>query len=58
MPLLLGVPAALALLYLLLPLVGLVVRAPWSEARTVLGSPRALLALRLSLLTATTKSGA
>ena len=53
-PLLLGVPAVLAMLFLLLPLVGLVVRAPWSEARTVLGSPQALLALRLSLVTATT----
>jgi molybdate transport system permease protein len=52
-PLLLGVPAVLALLFLLLPLVGLVVRAPWAEARTVLGSPQALLALRLSLITAT-----
>jgi molybdate transport system permease protein len=52
-PLLLGVPAVLALLFLLLPLVGLVVRAPWSDARTVLGSPQALLALRLSLITAT-----
>ena len=53
MPLLLGLPAVIAVGYLLLPLVGLLVRAPWSEARSVLGSPQALLALRLSLVTAT-----
>jgi molybdate transport system permease protein len=52
-PVLLGVPAAVALLVLLLPLVGLVVRAPWGDARTVLASRQALQALRLSLVTAT-----
>ena len=52
MPLLLGVPAVLALVFLLLPLVGLLVRAPWTEAPQVLASPAALQALRLSLVTA------
>jgi len=57
-PALLAVPAALALLFLLLPLTGLVVRAPWGEAGSVLTSPRAWEALRLSLLTATAATGA
>lgn len=51
-PLLLGLPAGLALLFLLLPLAGLLVRAPWGEAGSVLTSARALQALRLSLITA------
>jgi molybdate transport system permease protein len=53
MPLLLGVPALIAISFLLLPLAGLLIRAPWADARDVLGSPQALLALRLSLVTAT-----
>jgi len=52
-PLLLAVPAAVALLFLLLPLAGLVIRAPWTEARTVLAGAGALQALKLSLITAT-----
>lgn len=52
-PLLLGLPALLAVLFLLLPLVGLLVRAPWTQAASVLASPGALQALRLSLVTAT-----
>jgi|tagenome__1003787_1003787.scaffolds.fasta_scaffold20962285_5 molybdate transport system permease protein len=52
-PLLLAVPAAVALLFLLLPLVGLVIRAPWTEAGTVLAAAGALQALKLSLITAT-----
>ena len=52
-PLLLGLPAGIAVGFLLLPLVGLLIRAPWADARSVLGSPQALLALRLSLVTAT-----
>ncbi|MGO1975049.1 MAG: ABC transporter permease [Propionibacteriaceae bacterium] len=51
-PLLLGLPAALALCFLLLPLLGLVIRAPWSRAATVLSGGESLLALRLSLVTA------
>jgi molybdate transport system permease protein len=52
-PVLLGFPAILALTLLLLPLVGLLVRAPWGDAAAVLGSAEALQALRLSLVTAT-----
>ena len=52
-PLLLGLPAVLALAFLLLPLLGLVLRAPWSDAAAVLTSPGAVQALRLSVLTAT-----
>jgi molybdate transport system permease protein len=51
-PLLLAVPAVLALLFLLLPLAGLLLRAPWADALQVLASPGALQALRLSLVTA------
>ena len=52
-PLLLAVPAAVALLFLVLPLIGLIVRAPWSEVGTVLAGAGALQALKLSLITAT-----
>jgi molybdate transport system permease protein len=52
-PLLLAVPAAVALLFLLLPLLGLVIRAPWTEAGAVLAGAGALQALKLSLITAT-----
>lgn len=52
-PLLLAVPAAVALLFLVLPLVGLVIRAPWAEAGEVLTGAGALQALKLSLITAT-----
>jgi molybdate transport system permease protein len=51
-PWLLAVPASLALLFLIGPLLGLLVRAPWSEAVAVLSSEQARVALRLSLLTA------
>ncbi|MFP5283972.1 MAG: molybdate ABC transporter permease subunit, partial [Actinomycetes bacterium] len=47
----------LALVYLLLPLVGLLVRAPWADAATVLTSASARAALRLSLVTATAATG-
>ena len=46
------VPAVLALLFLGLPIVGLLVRAPWSRMWEILTSPTSLDALRLSLLTA------
>jgi molybdate transport system permease protein len=52
-PVLLGLPATVALLFLLLPLVGLLIRAPWGDAPAVLSSAEALQALRLSLITAT-----
>jgi molybdate transport system permease protein len=52
-PLLLAVPAAVALLFLVLPLLGLVIRAPWAEAGAVLTGAGALQALKLSMITAT-----
>jgi molybdate transport system permease protein len=52
-PWVLGLPAAVALLFLLGPLVGLVLRAPWGQAGALLTSDGALQALRLSLVTAT-----
>ncbi|HZN19576.1 MAG TPA: ABC transporter permease [Micromonosporaceae bacterium] len=47
------VPAAVGLAFLVLPLVGLVLRAPWSTLPGRLADPAVLAALRLSLLTAT-----
>jgi molybdate transport system permease protein len=52
-PLLLAAPATVALLFLVLPLVGLVIRAPWPKAGAVLAGAGALQALKLSLITAT-----
>jgi molybdate transport system permease protein len=52
-PAVVGAAAALGLAFLLLPLLGLVVRAPWDQAWRVLTDHQAMLALRLSLLTAT-----
>jgi molybdate transport system permease protein len=53
LPLLLVLPATIALLFLVLPLAGLIVRAPWGDAGAVLTSEAATTALRLSLTTAT-----
>jgi len=47
------VPAAVGLAALVLPLLGLVVRAPWSTLPSRLAAPGVLTALRLSLETAT-----
>jgi molybdate transport system permease protein len=47
------VPALIGLGFLVLPLIGLVVRAPWSRLGTLLADPAVLTALRLSLVTAT-----
>jgi molybdate transport system permease protein len=52
-PVLLAVPAAVALLFLVLPLAGLVMRAPWADARAVLTSEDTLQALQLSMITST-----
>ena len=49
----LAVPAAIAIAFLLLPLVGLVVRAPWTTLPGLLSDPAVGQALRLSLVTAT-----
>ncbi|MGC4892093.1 ABC transporter permease [Micromonospora sp. DT227] len=47
------VPALVGLLFLVLPLAGLVVRAPWASLPQRLTEPGALTALRLSVQTAT-----
>ena len=48
-----AVPAAFALLFLGLPLLALLIRAPWGQLLPVLTSPTSLDALRLSIITAT-----
>lgn len=57
-PGLLVVPAAVGVVFLVLPLVGLVVRAPWSTLLDEVTSPGVGSALRLSLLTATLAAAA
>ena len=52
-PLALLLPAGLALVFLVLPLVALLVRAPWSTLPQRMGSDEVLTALRLSLQCAT-----
>jgi molybdate transport system permease protein len=52
-PWLLRVPATVGVLFLLLPLIALVVRAPWADLPRLLVQQQALPALRLSLFTAT-----
>lgn len=52
-PLPLLLPAALGLLFLVLPLAGLLIRAPWTTLPRRLAEPGVLTALRLSLQTAT-----
>jgi molybdate transport system permease protein len=52
-PLLLVVPALLGVAFLMGPVVGLVLEAPWSSLLDELRSPETLSALRLSLMTAT-----
>jgi molybdate transport system permease protein len=47
------VPAILGLAFLVMPLAGLLVRAPWSTLPQRLAEPQVLEALRLSLVTAT-----
>jgi molybdate transport system permease protein len=51
-PLPLLVPAAVGVVFLVLPLIGLLVRAPWSTVGPALGRPEVGQALRLSLLSA------
>lgn len=53
MPVALLVPALLGLVFLVLPLVGLLARTPWADLPQRLTAPGVLTALRLSLLTAT-----
>jgi len=54
----LGVPAAVGALFLLVPLVGLLVRAPWTSMGSILADSQVLDALRLSLICATTATAA
>ncbi|MEU6077931.1 ABC transporter permease [Micromonospora sp. NPDC047074] len=52
-PVALLLPAGLGLVFLILPLVGLLARTPWADLPQRLAAPGVLTALRLSLLTAT-----
>ncbi|WP_380286333.1 ABC transporter permease [Kitasatospora purpeofusca] len=56
-PVTLLLPALLGLAFLVLPLVGLLVRAPWSALSDQLTSPQVWEALRLSLVCATAATG-
>jgi molybdate transport system permease protein len=56
-PVALLLPAVVGLLFLVLPLAGLVLRAPWSSLPQRLTEPGVLTALRLSLQTATIATG-
>ncbi len=47
------IPAVLGIAFLVLPMVGLLIRAPWSDLFERLAEPKVGQALRLSLLTAT-----
>ncbi|MEO6820991.1 MAG: ABC transporter permease [Candidatus Nanopelagicales bacterium] len=51
------VPALVAVVFLLLPLLGLVVRAPWGRLGSILGQRDVLQALELSLWTASAATG-
>jgi molybdate transport system permease protein len=51
------IPALLGLAFLVLPLAGLLIRAPWGTLPQRLAEPGVLAALRLSLLTATCATG-
>lgn len=53
----LTVPATIALAFLVLPVIAVVIRAPWSTLVNELGSGDAQTALRLSLVTATVTTG-
>jgi molybdate transport system permease protein len=53
----LGVPALIGALLLVVPLVGLLLRAPWSGMGRILGTPEVLDALWLSLFSATIATG-
>src|SRR3954453_972241 len=57
MPLPLAIPAAVGALFLLVPLMGLLVRAPWSGLPKILSDADVLTALRLSLVSATAATG-
>src|SRR5262249_54520451 len=52
-PLILLLPAVIGVAYLVLPLIGLLVRAPWGTVGQRLTAPGELTALKLSVITAT-----
>lgn len=52
-PAIIGIPAVIAVLFLLIPLIAVIVRAPWSDLGQILSHSEALTALRLSLICAT-----
>jgi molybdate transport system permease protein len=54
MPPVLAIPAVIGVGFLVLPMIGLLVRAPWSTLPRRLAAPHVVDALRLSMLTATT----
>jgi molybdate transport system permease protein len=54
----LGVPALVGAMFLLVPLVGLLVRAPWRSLGSILADSQVLDALRLSLICATAATAA
>jgi molybdate transport system permease protein len=54
----LAVPALVAIVFLILPLAGLLWRAPWARLPSLLADPATREALRLSLVTATIATGA
>ncbi|WP_067658344.1 molybdate ABC transporter permease subunit [Nocardia harenae] len=56
-PLLLLIPGLGGLVFLLVPVAGLLVRAPWRELPARLASPEVATALRLSLVSATLATG-
>jgi molybdate transport system permease protein len=56
-PAVLAVPAVVGAAFLLLPLLGLLVRAPWRGLPDLLAEPAVAEALRLSLVTATLATG-
>ena len=56
-PAVLAVPAGVAVAFLLLPLAGLLARAPWAGLPRLLSEPAVRDALRLSLLTASLATG-
>ncbi|GAB3271435.1 molybdate ABC transporter permease subunit [Arthrobacter pigmenti] len=56
-PALLVIPAVLGLAFLVLPLAGLVLEAPWGTLLSRLADPAVLAALRLSLIAATSATG-
>jgi molybdate transport system permease protein len=57
MPWPLGLPAAVGALFLLVPLVAILVRAPWSALPRILSDSNVLTALRLSVESATIATG-